>query len=148
MRFTHERRGETDVFTTTDPAGRELANGSGEGRRVVSASVYTVAPLRHYDPNENRMVVVVPSRWSADIEMDSPDRFHDRAVHGGIYNERGEAEAWIAAMLGDEAGESDEAEAGAPAAQQPAADTVCVAESMRAGSRRNAETKSETPIDY
>ena len=147
MKFTHERRGETDVFTTTDPAGRELANGSGEGRRVVSASVYTVAPLRHYNPNENRMVIIVPSRWSPDIEMDAPDRFDDRSVHGGIYNERDEAEAWIAAMLGDEAGESDEAEAGAPAGQQPAVDTGCAAESMRAGSRGNAATGSETPID-
>ena len=101
MDFTHERRAGTDVFTTTDPAGRELANGAGEGRRVVSASVYGVAPVRYYDAIERRPVTLWPQRWSAAIEMDAPDRFHDHAVHGGLYNERNEAEAWIAAMLGD-----------------------------------------------
>ncbi len=114
-KFTNKQRGESqDVFTTTDPAGRELANGSGEGRRVVSVSVYTVAPLRHYNPNENRMVVVVPSRWSADIEMNSPDRFHDHSVHGGIYNERHEAEAWIAAMLRNDEDEPSARKSAAP----------------------------------
>ena len=92
MEFTHERRADTDVFTTTDPAGRELANGAGEGRRVVSASVYAVAPVRHYDAIERRVVTLWPLRWSAAIEMDAPDRFHDQAVHGGLYNERDEAE--------------------------------------------------------
>ena len=101
MQFTHERRCDTDVYTTTDPAGRPLANGIGEGRHVVSASVYTVAPVYHYDPSLDRMVPVIPGRWSAAIEMDSPDRFHSRSVHGGLYPIREEAEAWIAAMLGD-----------------------------------------------
>ncbi len=41
-------------------------NGSGEGSRVVSASVYTVAPARYYDPNANRMVIVVPNKPTAE----------------------------------------------------------------------------------
>ena len=101
MEFTHQRRADADVFTTTDPAGRKLAYGAGEGRHVVSASVYAVAPVRYYDASERRTVTLWPQRWSAAIELDAPDRFHDHAVHGGLYNERAEAEAWIAAMLGD-----------------------------------------------
>ena len=129
MEFTHQRRGETDVFTTTDPAGNELANGSGEGRRVVAASVYTVAPLQHYDPHENRMVTVTPERWSASIEMDEPDRFHERSVYGGFYNNRKEAETWIAAMLGDDGGSSSGAEAEAEAESR--ATRGCIASEHR-----------------
>ena len=43
MEFTHERRADTDVFRTTDPAGHELANGAGEGGRVVSASTIPIS---------------------------------------------------------------------------------------------------------
>ncbi len=103
MEFTHERQADADVFTTTDPAGHKLANGSDEGRRVVSASVYTVTPVRYYDAIEQRTVTLRPQRWSAAIELDAPDRFHDHAVHGGLYNEREEAEAWIA-RRGEQAG--------------------------------------------
>ena len=57
--------------------------------------------MRYYDAIEQRAVTLWPQRWSAAIEMDAPDRFHDRTVHGGLYNERDEAEAWIGAMLGE-----------------------------------------------
>ena len=68
----------------------------------MAASVCTVSPLQHYDHHENRMVTVIPQRWSPNIEMDEPDRFHERSVYGGFYDEREDAEAWIAAMLGDD----------------------------------------------
>ena len=129
MDFTHERRAGTDVFTTTDPAGRELARGAGEGRRVVSASLYTVAPVRYYDAAQREVVTVSPPRWSAAIEMDAPDRFHDRSVHGGFYNERSEAEAWIVAMLGD---------APAPLQQQGSATLDAVRRKTTAAKRLDA----------
>ena len=122
MKFTRKRRVETNVFTTTDPAGRQLANGCGEGRRVVAASVYTVEPARYYDPDAHRMVIIAPMRWSAAIEMDTPNEFGDRGIHGGIHNERDEAEGWIAAMLGERAEKSGRAEGGPAATQQAPAD--------------------------